>query len=62
MMCSDVFLAEDIEGRQADVEDFLLTESSHVTRCGVVLGRRILCWTNDRRGCAARQRQRPSDS
>jgi hypothetical protein len=32
LRCSDVFLVEDIECRQADVRDFLLTESNYGTR------------------------------
>ena len=36
LRCSGVFLVEDIESRQADVRDFLLTESNHGTRCGVL--------------------------
>jgi hypothetical protein len=52
-MCSGVFLVEDIEGPQADVEDFFLAKSDYVTRCSVLLGY-ILC--RDCGGCAARQR------
>jgi hypothetical protein len=48
-----------MEGRQADVRDFFLTESDYVTRCSVL---RRFCWTNDCGGCAARQRQQPSGS
>jgi len=40
-----------MEGRQADVRDFFLTESDYVTRCSVL---RRFCWTNDCSGCAAR--------
>ena len=58
-MCSGVFIVEDIESRQADVRDFFLTESNY--RCRV-LRRCIACWTNGCPRCAARQRQRPSDS
>jgi hypothetical protein len=55
-MCSrGVFLVEDIEGRQADVEDFFLAESNYVTRCSV-LRRYILCRADDCRGCAAPER------
>jgi hypothetical protein len=54
--CSGHFLVEDKESRQADVRDFLLTEDY---RCGVL--RRDTAGRN-RGGCAARQRQRSSDS
>jgi TPP-dependent trihydroxycyclohexane-1,2-dione (THcHDO) dehydratase len=54
-MCSGVFLVEDIESRQADVEDLFLTESNYVTRCSV-LRRYIFCGADDCRGCAAPQR------
>ena len=59
--CSDIFLVEDIERSQADIRDFLFTESYFVARCGV-LRRRIRCGHLDCRGCAARQRQRQSGS
>ena len=60
--CSGVLLVEDIERRQADVRDFLLTESDFVTRCGVPR-RYIRCWPTGSRRCAARKSQRhPSDS
>ena len=52
-MCSGVFLVENIEGPQADVEDFFLAKGDYVTRCSVLLGY-ILC--RDCGGCAARQR------
>jgi hypothetical protein len=55
--CSGVFLVEDIERCQADVRDFLLTESDLVTHSGV-LSRYIRCRSLSCRGCAARQRQR----
>ena len=55
--CSGVFPVEDIERRQADVRDFLLTESDFVTRGGVPR-RNIRCRTASCRGCTARQRQR----
>jgi hypothetical protein len=42
-VCSDVFLVEDMESRQADVRDFFLIESNY--RCGV-LRRYIASWTN----------------
>jgi hypothetical protein len=58
-MWSGVFVVEDIESCQADVRDFFLTENNY--RCGV-LRRCIGCQTNGCPGCAARQRQRPSDS
>jgi len=58
---SGVFLVVDVERRQADVEDFFLTERDDVTR-GVVRLRCIRCRTNDRRGRAARQRQHPGGS
>ena len=58
-MCSGVFVVEDIESRQADIRDFFLTESNY--RCRV-LRRCIACRTNGCLGCAARKRQRPSDS
>jgi hypothetical protein len=45
--CSGVLFVEDIERRQADVRNFLLTESNFVR-----------CRPNGCRGCAARQRQR----
>jgi|SRR3984893_7806107 len=44
LRCSGVFLVEDIESRQADVRDFLLTESNHGTRCGV-----LRCYISSRR-------------
>jgi hypothetical protein len=60
--CSGVLLVEDIECRQADVRDFLLTESDFVTRCGVPR-RYVRCWPTGSRRCAARKSQRhPSDS
>jgi len=58
-MCSGVFIVEDIESRETDVRDFFLTERNY--RCRV-LRRCIACRTNGCPGCAARQRQRPSDS
>jgi hypothetical protein len=45
--CSDIFFVEDIERRQADVRDFLFTESDFVR-----------CRPNGCSRCAARQRQR----
>jgi hypothetical protein len=60
--CSGVLLVEDIECRQADVRDFLLTESDFVTRYGVPR-RYVRCWPTGSRRCAARKNQRhPSDS
>jgi hypothetical protein len=54
---SSVFFVEDIECRQADVGDFLVTESDFVTRSRVlrqhVGNRRTTCC-----GCSARQCQR----
>ena len=57
MRCS-VLIVEDIECCQADVRDFFLTDNY---RCRV-LCRCIARWTNRCSGCAARQRQRPSDT
>jgi hypothetical protein len=54
-MCSGVFLVEDIEGRQADVENLFLTERHYMTRCSV-LSRHVFCGIDDCRGCAAPQR------
>jgi hypothetical protein len=57
MMCSGAFLVEDIESRQADVRDFLLSEDY---ASGVL--RRGIADRSDRSGCATRQRQCPGDS
>ena len=55
--CSGIFFVEDIERRQADIKDFLLTESDLVTHSGVprqhIRRRPTSCC-----GCSARQRQR----
>jgi hypothetical protein len=53
---SDVFLVENIEGRQGNVGDFLLTESEFVALSGV-RRRHIYCRATGYRGCTARQRQ-----
>jgi hypothetical protein len=60
LRCSGVFLVEDIEGRQADVGNFLLAERNHRTRCDVLRGN----IRHRRRGrSAACHRQRhPGDS
>src|SRR6202011_662700 len=48
---SCVLLVEDVERRQADVGDFLFTESDFVTRCNVRCPRNIRC-RHGRCGCA----------
>ena len=59
---SGALLVEDKERRQADVREFLLTESNLVTRCDA-LRRQIRRRVSGCRGCAARHRQRhPGDS
>ena len=59
---SGVLLVEDIERRQADVRELLLTESDFVTRCGVPRPY-VHCWPTGSGRCAGRKRQRnPSDS
>ena len=55
--CSGIFFVEDIERCQADIKDFLLTESDSVTHFGVPrqhIRRRLTGCC----GCSARQRQR----
>jgi hypothetical protein len=54
--CAGILFVEDIKRRQADVRDFLLTESDFVTHSGV-LRRYIRCRPTGCGGCAARQRQ-----
>jgi hypothetical protein len=56
--CSVGFLVEDIERRQADVGDFLLTESYVVTISGVPHW--DICRPPGCCGCDTRQRQRQS--
>jgi hypothetical protein len=53
--CPDVFLVEDIERRQGNVGNFLLTKSDFG-----VPGRHVHCRSSGYRGCAARHRQRQS--
>jgi hypothetical protein len=55
----DVFPVKDPEGPQADVSYFLLGENDCITRCA---RQRYIRWRcGDRRGGAARQRQRHAD-
>src|ERR1700730_14864197 len=53
-VCSSVFLVEDVERPQADVGDFLFTESDFVTRRAVRRRRHIHCRPTGRCGCAPR--------
>src|SRR5262245_21202970 len=55
--CPDVFLVEDIERRQGNVGNFLLTKSDFLALCGAP-GRHVGCLSCGYRRCAARLRQR----
>ncbi len=55
--CRGVFLVEDVERRQADVGNLLLTEKDFVMRQGI-LRRYVRRRSAGRRGCSTRQRQR----
>src|SRR5262245_33166921 len=54
--CPDVFLVEDIERRQGNVGNFLLTKSDFLALSGVP-GRHVGWLSCGYRRCAARQRQ-----
>src|SRR6516162_10276617 len=54
-----VLLVKDVEGRQADIGNFFLTEEEFVMGCGV-LHRQIHFRSSSRRGCSAGHCQRHS--